>query len=116
LSEENSLTNHFWALAEGLEGPSIGAGVGRGGRALEAAPRDSTKYGLSRSSTRSHTLHHTQRISRAAALGETRAILDEVRDGLSERASEQQKLTRGPRVGQRHGASEADAALVGFLP
>jgi hypothetical protein len=63
-------------------------------RARGARARDSTKYGQSRSSTRSHTLHHTQRISRAAALGETRAILEEVR-------FEQQKLAQSSSAAER---------------
>jgi hypothetical protein len=69
-----------------------------------------TKYGLSPSSTRSHTLHHTQRISRAAALGEivtreTRAI-SSMR--FSIRATEV-----GP-VGQRHGASVSGSGARGI--
>jgi hypothetical protein len=67
-------------------------------RARGARARDSTKYGQSRSSTRSHTLPActtpSERISRAAALGETRAILDEVR-------FEQQKLARSGSATER---------------
>ena len=36
--------------------------------------RDSTKYGLSRASTRSFYLHHTQRLSLAAILGDAKGI------------------------------------------
>ena len=36
--------------------------------------RDSTKYGTSRASTRSFFVHHVQRISCAACLGESRSI------------------------------------------
>ena len=55
-------------------------------RARGPRARDSTAYGTSRSSARSYTQHHTQRISRAAALGETRAILEEARSELQQLA------------------------------
>ena len=43
-------------------------------RAKGKHARDSTKYGLSRASTRSFYLHHTQRLSLAAVLGDAKGI------------------------------------------
>ena len=43
-------------------------------RAKGKHARDSTKYGLSRASTKSFYLHHTQRLSLAAVLGDAKGI------------------------------------------
>ena len=40
--------------------------------------RDGTKYGASRTSTRNFFVHHMQRLSMAAAIGNARGILEQL--------------------------------------
>ena len=59
-------------------------------RARGKHARDGTKYGRSRTSARSFYVHHTQRLSMAAACGDVHGIFDSLR-GRKQRA-----VARGP--------------------
>ena len=54
-------------------------------RARGKHARDGTKYGRSRTSARSFYVHHTQRLSMAAACGDVHGIFDSLR-GRKQRA------------------------------
>ena len=66
-------------------------------RARGKKARDGTRYGLSRMSTRSYYVHHVQRVSMAAALGDVNGIHDSVR-GLKQRLA---ASACGPTIGAR---------------
>ena len=55
-------------------------------RASGAHAVDRTKYGSTRISTRSYLVHHVQQISKAAVIGDARAILKQVTHGKQEAA------------------------------
>ena len=50
-------------------------------RASGAHAVDRTKYGSTRISTRSYLVHHVQQISKAAVIGDARAILKQITHG-----------------------------------
>ena len=66
---------------------SVGLVVHRSRRARGKSARDGTKYGDSRMSTKSFYVHHTQRISMAAACGDVRGIFESLRAAKQHRAA-----------------------------
>ena len=63
----------------GLSPPSAGRVWRLARRAQVRGPRDGTQYGKLRISPRSFVVHHVQRISKAAVIGDARNIKDQVR-------------------------------------
>ena len=63
----------------GLSPPSAGRIWRLARRAQVKGARDGTQYGKLRISPRSFVVHHVQRISKAAVIGDARNIKDQVR-------------------------------------
>ena len=63
-------------------------------RARGARGRDSTKYGKSRASTTNYYIHHVQRISMAAAVGEAAGIHKAIMNKKQARCADMQKRAR----------------------
>ena len=63
-------------------------------RARGARGRDSTKYGKSRASTTNYYIHHVQRISMAAAIGEAAGIHRAIMIKKQARCADMQKRAR----------------------
>ena len=60
--------------------PHFGAQIGHlSRRATAKGARDRTRYGTSRTSTRSYFVHHVQQISLVATTGDARAIMNDIR-------------------------------------
>ena len=62
--------------------------------------RDSTRYGLSRTSAKSYFVHHVQQVACAAVLGNARSILKSIR------ARKQRLLADGAPAGGVAGAPQ----------